>query len=143
MNIVVATIGKCHRQEWDTILVNEYLKRMSWKVQLKHHPHEQSREIESQALLRLCRSRYIFAVDASGQQMTSKAFAEHLDKLQLYTNLAFAIGGIEGHDQALLNQANFVLSLSKMTLPHRLAKVMLIEQLYRAYAILHNHPYDR
>jgi 23S rRNA (pseudouridine1915-N3)-methyltransferase len=85
------------------------------------------------------------ALDATGKHLTSEAFAKlirrHLD--QGTPDLAFLIGGPDGHAKETLNFATMTLSLGQMTWPHRLARIMLAEQIYRAVTILTNHPYHR
>jgi 23S rRNA (pseudouridine1915-N3)-methyltransferase len=143
MNILIAAIGKFKPSDIDSQWIDEYIKRMSWTVKLDNRPHENTRVSESQALLALCKSRYLIALDVQGEEMTSEEFAGLLSQLEIRAtnNLVFAIGGAHGHDESLLKQARLVLSLSKMTLPHKLARVVLIEQLYRAHSIIHGHPY--
>ena len=87
---------------------------------------------------------HIIALDETGQSFTSVDFSERIKRtLENFPNIAFIIGGADGLDPVLIQKANFVLSLSAMTLPHHFAKVILIEQIYRAFSILKNHPYHR
>lgn len=85
-------------------------------------------------------------LDAAGKQLTSERFAKFIRK-QLdegIVNLAFLIGGPDGHaKETLTNTTGMILSLGRMTWPHRLARLMLAEQIYRAVTILTNHPYHR
>jgi 23S rRNA (pseudouridine1915-N3)-methyltransferase len=143
MNILIAAIGKFKSSDSHSLLIDEYLKRMSWNIKLASHPHENKKADESHALLTLSKSRHLIALDMRGKELSSKEFVGLLSQLQVHSinSLAFAIGGAHGHDESLLGKANFVLSLSKLTLPHRLARVVLVEQLYRAHSIIHNHPY--
>lgn len=87
----------------------------------------------------------LIALDENGRQLTSREFASLL-QCRLDDGapaLTFAIGGPDGHDKTLLQAAHTKLSLSKMTLPHGLARVALLEQIYRAVTILSGHPYHR
>ena len=88
---------------------------------------------------------YLIVLDERGKSMTSTAFAallrRHLDSGT--SDLAFLVGGPDGHGDALRDQADLLLSLGPMTWPHRLIRVMLAEQVYRAVTILVNHPYHR
>ena len=87
---------------------------------------------------------HIIALDETGQSFTSVDFSERIKRtLENFPNIAFIIGGADGLDPVLIQKANLVLSLSAMTLPHHFAKVILIEQIYRAFSILKNHPYHR
>lgn len=87
----------------------------------------------------------IIVLSERGKQQTSEDFAAFLRRsLDDGTSEAsFLIGGPDGHDRALEDRADLLLSLGKMTWPHRLARVMLAEQIYRAVTILTNHPYHR
>ena len=82
---------------------------------------------------------FTVALDGRGQQVSSEEFAELLKK----QNLAFVIGGPDGTREYVLDGADMVLSLSKMTLPHQLARVVLLEQLYRGFSILKNEQYHK
>ena len=88
---------------------------------------------------------FTIVLDESGKELSSSAFAEfirrHLE--QGTTDLAFLIGGPDGHAKSTRNGASFLLSLGAMTWPHRLARVMLLEQIYRSVTILAGHPYHR
>jgi 23S rRNA (pseudouridine1915-N3)-methyltransferase len=81
-------------------------------------------------------------VDSRGKQLSSEELAEFVEREQVNaTPLLFAIGGSDGFSDEARRYAGFTLSLGKMTLPHELARVVLVEQLYRAFTILSNHPY--
>jgi 23S rRNA (pseudouridine1915-N3)-methyltransferase len=87
----------------------------------------------------------LVALDQRGEPWSSRDFA---DRLGLWRDrgvaeLAFAVGGAEGHGDTVLARAQAVLSLGQMTWPHLLARAMLLEQLYRAQQILAGHPYHR
>jgi 23S rRNA (pseudouridine1915-N3)-methyltransferase len=81
-------------------------------------------------------------LDSLGKHLSSEELAEFLDREQISAiPLLFAIGGSDGFSEEARRQAGFTLSLGKMTLPHELARVVLLEQLYRSFTILKNHPY--
>lgn len=84
-------------------------------------------------------------LDERGRDMTSPAFADTLrSRLDEGTaDLAFLIGGPDGHDASLRASAALVIGLGRMTWPHRLVRIMLAEQIYRSVTILVNHPYHR
>ena len=84
-------------------------------------------------------------LDEGGKQFTSQAFAELLrkDRDDGAREMAFLIGGPDGHSVDIRNSADLVLSLSAMTLPHGLARALLTEQIYRALTIISGHPYHR
>jgi len=84
------------------------------------------------------------ALDEKGDEFTTREFASWLDaRRQAGRELAFIIGGPDGLDPDVLARADFKLSLSRLTLPHALVRVLLAEQLYRAQSVLENHPYHR
>ena len=87
----------------------------------------------------------VVALDGRGKQLSSEALAKKISSWQDdgQRSALFVIGGADGHDQSLLDRANFTLSLGPQTWPHMLVRVMLAEQLYRADSILKNHPYHR
>lgn len=87
----------------------------------------------------------IVALDEQGQAVTSLAFARQLESWRDdgAPCVTFLIGGPDGHGGEALKQADYVLSLGPMTLPHGLARVVLAEQLYRAATLVANHPYHR
>jgi 23S rRNA (pseudouridine1915-N3)-methyltransferase len=87
----------------------------------------------------------IILLDSRGDQLSSEEFAEYIDNHQNRSPqpLLLAVGGADGFSEMARKSAHFVLSLGKMTLPHELARVVLLEQLYRALSILKGHPYHR
>ncbi len=134
-------------------LEKDYIKRIStWHIStILLSPKISNRtdlnklkSIESSLLLENCKLGINIALDSSGQMFTSEEFAQYFKNiLQEEKSLNFIIGGHEGHSKELLNKANKVLSLSKLTFPHKLARLFLIEQIYRTYSILHHHPYHK
>ncbi|HEY6824169.1 MAG TPA: 23S rRNA (pseudouridine(1915)-N(3))-methyltransferase RlmH [Steroidobacteraceae bacterium] len=87
---------------------------------------------------------YVIALDERGRELTTQELARWLAaRMQQGEDLAFVIGGPDGLAPAVLARCNLRLALSRLTLPHALARVLLTEQLYRAHCILANHPYHR
>ena len=80
----------------------------------------------------------LWALDQRGIELTSEELAA-----KLTAQMTFCIGGDEGHEAGVREQARFVWSLSKLTLPHRLARVVVLEQLYRAFEIIRGGPYHK
>ena len=146
MKIKVAWIGKTKEPAIES-LTNEYLKRISRFAEveglsLKDEP----------ALLELARGAgrgqrgkdrsKLFLLDSRGKQLCSEELAALLAREEINAiPLLFGVGGSDGFSDESRRQAGFVLSLGKMTLPHELARVVLVEQIYRALTILHKHPY--
>jgi 23S rRNA (pseudouridine1915-N3)-methyltransferase len=87
---------------------------------------------------------HVIALDERGTELSTRELAAWLDtRRQQGQDLAFLIGGPDGLAPEVLSRSNFRWSLSRLTLPHALARVLLAEQLYRAHCILANHPYHR
>lgn len=101
---------------------------------------------EAQRILKsIGANSYLVVLDETGTLKSSEAFASDIRDVtaQSKSELAFAIGGADGHGDDVRARANAVLSLGRMTLPHGLARIVLAEQLYRAATILTGHPYHR
>jgi 23S rRNA (pseudouridine1915-N3)-methyltransferase len=90
-------------------------------------------------------SGFIIAMDEKGQSFDSMNFAKKLANWQSLTNknISFLIGGADGLTDEIRQKADILISLSKMTMPHSMARLVLVEQIYRANSILNNHPYHR
>ncbi|SMC22467.1 23S rRNA (pseudouridine1915-N3)-methyltransferase [Desulfacinum hydrothermale DSM 13146] len=103
------------------------------------------KEKEGQKILHLPRPQdTLIAWDERGRQMTSGEFADLLSRMQLSSwDLWMAVGGPLGLSDEVRRKANHILSLSKMTLPHDLARLVIVEQLYRAFTILRGEPYHK
>ena len=104
------------------------------------------RERESERILKLAGRRgHLVVLDRSGREFDSKGLAKLIEKLMGsgISDIWMAVGGPAGVSSQLLKTAHQVLSLSKMTFPHDLARLMLVEQLYRAFTIIRGEPYNR
>lgn len=104
-----------------------------------------SKKNESQQILKLLnKDDFIILLDDKGKEFSSHDFSEQLQKFFLLSapRLVFLAGGAYGFDEALYNRANQKMSLSKMTFPHDLCRLIFLEQLYRALTIANNHPYQ-
>ena len=87
---------------------------------------------------------HVVTLDERGRELSTRELAAWLNtRMQQGEDLAFVIGGPDGLAQEVLARGNFTLSLSRLTLPHALVRVLLAEQLYRAHGILSHHPYHR
>ena len=130
-----------------TRAVKEYADRISHygKLELIELPSERSKAEEAKSILARVRPlEWLVALDERGEQRDSLAFSKILERAQLEArDLCFVIGGDEGLDRSVLDRGWLVLSLSRMTLPHRLARVVLLEQLYRAFTLIRGEPYHR
>jgi 23S rRNA (pseudouridine1915-N3)-methyltransferase len=102
------------------------------------------KDAEARELLAKVGSARLVALDEQGQSLTSYEFTAMMSRLRDEAlDVAFAIGGPDGHGDGLKSAAHFQLSLGRMTLPHGLVRIVLAEQLYRAVTIMRGHPYHR
>ena len=108
-------------------------------------PPAKAMEAEGQKLLgTLRKEEYVVALDEHGAEMTTRELAAWLKtRMQDGRDLAFLIGGPDGFVPEVLARSDFKWSLSRLTFPHALVRVVLAEQLYRAHGVLINHPYHR
>lgn len=154
MNITIVCVGKSGRTKHDAAraLVKAYSERLPWPVTIKEvedkRPGDvQQRKAREAALLLKAfpKNAAIIALDEHGKSLTSREFARTITKWgdTGIANLCFVIGGADGLDENILQSAHLTLSLSAMTWPHLLARVMLLEQLYRAWSLQTGHPYHR
>lgn len=107
---------------------------------------ERIRRVEGERLRRHFRDdAYICALDVRGEEMDSVAFSRKLEQLSVNgcSRMIFVIGGSLGLERELLEASNFRLSFSKMTFPHQLMRVILLEQIYRCFRIIHHEPYHK
>ena len=143
MKLKIAWIGKTKDSSVQA-LTNEYLRRISRYAEV-----EGLALPDEEALLKLREkvgarpAHALVLFDSRGKQLSSEEFAQflqnHLDRNP--QPLALAIGPADGFEESSRKSATAVLSLGKMTLPHELARVVLLEQVYRAFTILKGHPY--
>jgi 23S rRNA (pseudouridine1915-N3)-methyltransferase len=150
MRIIIRVIGKERSKEINS-LTAEYLKRTKWPIEIqelelnKSVSQEEQKILEGKLLLdKLPKSAYLCVLDEEGKQVSSKEFSGFLkDKFSNYKSVLFIIGGAFGLSEEIKKRANSKLSLGEMTYPHKLVRLMLIEQLYRAYSIVNNLPYHK
>ena len=138
MKIVVLAVGKL-RDRHVTALVDDYLTRAR-----RHLPVEVAEVEDDQALARRWPADgETIALEPDGEPWTTEVFAQQLERRMTRgtRTLTFVIGGADGIPPALSARAALRLSLSAMTLPHRLARLMLCEQIYRALTIIRGEPY--
>jgi len=144
MKIKVAWIGKT-KEPAIQALTDEYLKRISRYAEVSGVPVKDEAAILSLANGERQQNKErhkLVLLDSRGKQFSSEELASFLEREQVNANpLLFAIGGSDGFSEKARCHAGFTLSLGKMTLPHELARVVLVEQLYRAFTILKHHPY--
>ncbi len=154
MKISIIAIGQ-RQPRWADDAVADFLKRFpaDFSVDLRQlkpeprdgRPAERIRSAESERLRAALPAGCVaVALDERGRDLTSAAFAEQLGRWRdRGDSPAFVIGGPDGLTEEFRQGAHALLRLSSMTLPHALARVLLVEQLYRAWSILSRHPYHR
>lgn len=147
--MLLIAVGKL-RHGPERALLERYLVRLRPALQMREVPDAagpaaEGKRREGAAILgALPPGAFLVALDGAGETASSEALAERLRRwYEQARPLAFAIGGAEGLDPAVLAAAGFRLSLGPMTWPHMLVRVLLAEQLYRAQSILAGHPYHR
>jgi 23S rRNA (pseudouridine1915-N3)-methyltransferase len=150
----IVAVGKL-KEPWWRDAVTEYLKRLKpyatvdvVEVADRDLTHDEASAIarEGEDVLKaLPDGAYLVALDAGGKQRDSDGFSQYLADLGLQgrSHVAFAIGGAAGLSASVLERADARLSLGEMTLPHQMARVLLVEQLYRAHRIQRGEPYHR
>jgi 23S rRNA (pseudouridine1915-N3)-methyltransferase len=152
VRVRIAAVGRLKEAHWRAAC-EEYLKRLRpyatvemVEVADRDITHDAVRAVSTEGanLLRsIPESSYVVALDLGGPQLTSEELSASLAELMVggHSDVTFAIGGSAGLSPAVLQRANETLALSRMTLPHQLARVVVLEQLYRAFRIMRNEPY--
>ncbi len=150
MKIKIVCIGTI-KEEFYRQAISEYSKRLQKfckleLIELKQgkSDNENSKSEEYDQIIPHLEG-YVISLAIEGQEMTSEAFADKIKKIGVVGNstITFVIGGSFGIDDRIKHKSNFLLSFSKMTFPHQLFRVVLLEQIYRAYNILNNTPYHK
>ena len=159
MNITIICVGKL-KEKYLKLAIDEYSKRLSRYCKLnivelndEKTPDNASEKDEliikqkegSKILAHVKENMYVIALDLKGKMASSEELAELIDDLGLKgkSNIALIIGGSLGLSKEVLDRANYKLSFSKMTFPHQLMRVILLEQIYRAYKINSGEPYHK
>lgn len=159
MNIGIISVGKL-KEEYLKSGINEFLKRMGpyAKVKVIEIPDEKAPEnlsdadlerikiIEGEKILAKTKDNsHIIALAIEGKQLSSEEFSIHIEKQmnEGLSDITFIIGGSNGLSEEVLRRAHYKLSFSKMTFPHQLMRLILMEQIYRAFRIMNNHPYHK
>ncbi|WP_285768071.1 23S rRNA (pseudouridine(1915)-N(3))-methyltransferase RlmH [Peribacillus sp. SI8-4] len=159
MKITIMTVGKL-KEKYLKQGIAEYAKRLSAyaTIELVEVPDEKAPENLSAADMEIVKQRegerilakisqdtYVITLEIGGKQLTSEQLATHIDQLATYgkSKIAFVIGGSLGLGTEVIARSDYALSFSKMTFPHQLMKLVLLEQIYRAFRINRNEPYHK
>lgn len=159
MNIKIVCVGKL-KEKYFKDAIAEYQKRLGHfaKIEIVQVPdekapeklskaqQEQVKELEGDRILSKIKEReYVYVTAIKGKERTSEEFAKELSDLALYghSDVTFVIGGSLGTSQAVNKRADDLISFGKLTLPHQLMRVVLIEQIYRGFMINNGSPYHK
>lgn len=159
MDIRILSVGKI-KEKYLNDGIAEYAKRLSRYCRLSFHQvadektpdkasetaNDQIRDLEGERLMKLIRpGDYVIALAIDGKMLDSLELSEKIGRLGVdgVSSIAFVIGGSLGLGSEVLKRADYKLSFSKMTFPHQLMQMILLEQIYRGYRILNHEPYHK
>lgn len=159
MKITLVTVGKI-KEKFYTDAIAEYSKRLSryCKLDIVQMADEKTPDSASEAVERQIREKegerilssikdgaYVIALAVNGEMLDSVELSEKINGLGIggVSQIVFVIGGSLGLSDAVLRRADYKLSFSKMTFPHQLMRVVLLEQIYRSYRIISGEPYHK
>lgn len=159
MKITLITVGKI-KEKYLKDAIAEYSKRLSKYCKLEivevadektpdqasENVERQIRQKEGERILRYVKDdAYVFTLEIGGTMLDSVAFAKKMETLGIQgkSHLIFIIGGSIGLGEEVLGRSDYALSFSKMTFPHQLMRVILLEQVYRGYRIIEGAPYHK
>ena len=159
LNIKIISVGKL-KEKYLIQGINEYVKRLQAyaKIERIEVPDEKAPENLSEAQMRQVKEKegerilskikeqeYVYALAIEGKNPTSEAFAKEIDQLGIQgkSQITFVIGGSLGLSEAVMKRSNAQISFGKMTYPHQLMRLILVEQIYRAFRINEGAPYHK
>ena len=159
MKITILTVGKI-KEKYLKDAISEYSKRLSkyCKLEIIEVADEKTpdnasevveegiRNKEGERLLKYIKDdAFVITLEINGKLLTSEELSDKINKLGIggTSHIIFVIGGSIGLGKEVLKRSNFALSFSKMTFPHQLMRVILLEQVYRSYRIINNEPYHK
>lgn len=143
--IKIICVGKV-KEKYLQDAISDYMKRLSkyHKVQIIELDDSNINEEKYKILKTIDNKDYVISLDIEGKQLSSMELAETIDKTFITnSNICFVIGGSYGLAVEVKNRANFSLSFSKLTFPHQLFRVILLEQIYRSFKIMNNETYHK
>lgn len=153
LKIKILCVGKI-KEKFYRDAIDEYLKRLKVKAKMEvievndesTDQSELAKKIEGERLLsKISDSEFVIALAINGKTFNSEELANYIDGKMTsgQSMLTFVIGGSAGLHNMILNRSNFQLSFSKFTFPHQLMRVILLEQIYRSFKIMHKEPYHK
>ena len=150
--IKIITVGKL-KEKYLIDAIEEYKKRLSKYTKLElievadegNCDIEKAKSIEKERIEKHIKEKdYLITLEIEGKEITSEEVSKKIDNtFNSYSNITFIIGGSYGIDESLKKKANYHLSFSKLTFPHQLFRVLLLEQIYRAFKINNNESYHK
>ena len=150
--IKIITVGSI-KEKYLKDAINEYLKRLKKYteieiIELKDEglvEKDKAIKLEGQKIERYLNNKdYIITLEIEGKELTSLEFASKLDNIFIaHSNITFIIGGSYGLSDQIKEKSNFHLSFSRMTFPHQLFRLILLEQIYRSFKINNNESYHK
>lgn len=143
--IKILCIGKI-KESFYQDAIKEYMKRLSkyHKVFIEELPDSNKQKEEELLLKKINTKDYNIVLDIEGKMLNSIELSNHIDKtFQMNSNITFIIGGSDGLTEKVKKIADFKLSFSKLTFPHQLFRVILLEQIYRSFKILNHETYHK
>lgn len=146
MNITILCVGKLKEKYW-TEAINEYSKRLTRYCSLSiEELKEDTVFAEGQNILkRIKKETYVVSLEISGVMLDSEGLASKMESLGIEgkSDVVFIIGGSEGLSKEVSDRADYRLSFSKMTFPHQMMRVFLLEQIYRSFKIIKGETYHK
>ena len=150
MNITILACGKIKKDSTSDML-DHYQKQFKWSVKVKEfnvsvNDAVAKKKQENELLLEaIDNGAYLIVLDETGKDIGSRDFAALIEKQQQIStkHIQIVIGGADGLTDEVRKRANYMLRFGKMTWPHKMVRLMLFEQIFRAQSIIDNHPYHR
>ena len=155
MQFHLITVGN-KPKKWEKSAFDEYKKRLpgNWKLTTdvinpvkrpKNYSSRQAIDEEGRKIIsKISKNEQIILLDESGKNLSTKEFYFKMTSLaEINNKLCFVIGGADGVSKELKKNSSLIWAFSKLTLPHGLARIILIEQIYRTWTLMSNHPYHR
>jgi 23S rRNA (pseudouridine1915-N3)-methyltransferase len=143
--IKIICVGKI-KESFYRAALDEYLKRLRkyHKVVIEEVMDSNIKQERDLIMKKINQKDFIVTLEIEGQELNSLEFSQFLDKTFLnHSTITFVIGGSDGLDDDIKKLANYQLSFSKMTFPHQLFRVILLEQIYRSFKIIHHESYHK
>ena len=149
MKIRILTIGKL-KEKYLVNGINEYVKRLNAyckveMVEVGDEPIPDNAREKVEIIANIKYDEYVIVLVLHVKEIVSVAFSKHIEECMIRgkSTITFVIGGSLGLGKSLLQRANYRLCFSKMTFPHQLMKLILVEQIYRAFKIMNNQTYHK